>query len=54
MFHADHSVIQILGHAMIAFLFIFRSLTAMPRFGDHAGRLAKKSASTEDFFSRRV
>jgi uncharacterized membrane protein YphA (DoxX/SURF4 family) len=43
MFHADHTVLQILGHAMIAFLFIFRGLTAMPRFADHAGRLAKKN-----------
>ncbi|MDA1324290.1 MAG: DoxX family membrane protein [Proteobacteria bacterium] len=43
MFHADHTALQILGHAMIAFLFIFRGLTAMPRFADHAGRLAKKN-----------
>lgn len=27
---------------MIAFLFLFRCFTAMPRFGEHAGRLAKK------------
>ena len=43
MFHADHSFLQILGHAMIAFLFIFRCFTAMPRFAEHAGRLAKKN-----------
>lgn len=42
MFHADHTGLQILGHAMIAFLFIFRGVTAMPRFDEHAGRLAKK------------
>ena len=43
MFHADHTALQILGHAMIAFLFLFRCFTAMPRFAEHAGRLAKKS-----------
>jgi putative oxidoreductase len=42
MFHADHTGLQILGHAMIAFLFLFRCFTAMPRFSDHAMRLAKK------------
>ena len=49
MFHADHSALQILGHAMIAFLFIFRGLTAMPRFADHAGRLAKKNVPFPSF-----
>lgn len=43
MFHADHNLLQILGHAMIAFLFLFRCFTAMPRFEEHAGRLAKKN-----------
>ncbi|MBT5050364.1 MAG: DoxX family membrane protein [Rhodospirillaceae bacterium] len=43
MFHADHTLLQILGHAMIAFLFLFRCFTAMPRFEEHAERLAKKS-----------
>jgi uncharacterized membrane protein YphA (DoxX/SURF4 family) len=42
MLHAEHTAIQILGHAMIAFLFLFRCFTAMPRFEEHAGRLAKK------------
>jgi uncharacterized membrane protein YphA (DoxX/SURF4 family) len=42
MFHTDHTALQILGHAMIAFLFTFRAITAMPRFDDHAGRLANK------------
>ena len=43
MFHADHTAFQILGHAMIAFLFVFRCFTAMPRFADHVERLANKS-----------
>ena len=43
MFHTDHSVLQVLGHVMIAFLFLFRCFTAMPRFEEHAGRLAKKN-----------
>lgn len=42
MFHADHSVLQILAHAMIAFLFLYRCFTALPRFDEHAGRLAKR------------
>lgn len=28
---------------MITFLFLFRCFTAMPRFAEHAGRLAKKN-----------
>ena len=48
MFHAEHSALQILGHAMIAFLFIFRAFTAMPRFAEHSGRLAKKNVPLPD------
>ena len=36
--HADHSALEILAHAMIAFLFLYRGLTAIPRFDDHLGR----------------
>ncbi|NKB20888.1 MAG: hypothetical protein GKS01_10355 [Alphaproteobacteria bacterium] len=42
MFHADHTALQILAHAMIAFLFLYRCFTALPRFDEHSGRLAKK------------
>ena len=48
MFHADHTALQILGHAMIAFLFLYRCFTAMPRFAEHAGRLAKKRVPFPD------
>ena len=40
MFHANHSALQILGHVMIAFLFLFRCFTAMPRFAEHRDRLS--------------
>ncbi|MDC0033524.1 DoxX family protein [Alphaproteobacteria bacterium] len=49
MFHADHSALQIIGHAMIAFLFIFRALTAIPRFADHVMRLTKKNVPFPSF-----
>ena len=42
MFHADHSVWQIIAHLMIAFLFLYRCFTAWPRFDEHAGRLADR------------
>jgi putative oxidoreductase len=42
MFHADHTALQILAHAMIAFLFLYRCFTALPRFKEHSGRLAKR------------
>jgi uncharacterized membrane protein YphA (DoxX/SURF4 family) len=48
MFHADHTALQILGHAMIAFLFLFRCFTAMPRFAEHSGRLANKNVPFPD------
>jgi uncharacterized membrane protein YphA (DoxX/SURF4 family) len=33
--HADHSALQILAHACIAFLFVYRGITAFPDFEDH-------------------
>ena len=36
--HADHSVIEIVGHVMIALLFVFRALHAFPNFDHHARR----------------
>ena len=36
--HADHSVLQIIGHAMIAFLFLYRGITAIPQFERHLSR----------------
>jgi len=41
-FHADHSALQILGHLMIAFLFLYRCVTAMPRFAEHAARIGER------------
>ncbi len=36
--HADHSIAEIIAHAMIAFLFLYRGLTALPDFNDHVSR----------------
>ncbi len=36
--HADHSTLQIIAHLMIAFLFVFRAIHAMPTFAHHAER----------------
>lgn len=36
--HADHSTLQIIAHGMIAFLFVFRAIHALPSFAHHAGR----------------
>ena len=36
--HADHSVAQAIAHAMIAFLFLYRGLTALSTFDDHLNR----------------
>ncbi len=37
--HADHATIEIVGHAMIAFLFLFRGLGAAFELDRHLGRL---------------
>lgn len=42
MFHEAHSIWQITAHLMIAFLFIFRCLTAWPRFKEHSKRIADR------------
>lgn len=39
--HADHSIAQIIAHAMIAFLFLFRGLGALGDFADHLSRFEK-------------
>ena len=49
MFHGDHTFPQIIAHSMIAFLFIFRFFTALPRFNEHARRLAKKGVPFSTF-----
>ncbi len=36
--HADHSIAEIIARAMIAFLFLYRGLTALPDFNDHVSR----------------
>ncbi|MDP6843558.1 MAG: DoxX family protein [Rhodospirillales bacterium] len=33
--HADHSALQIIAHVCIAFLFLFRGVTAFPQFDEH-------------------
>lgn len=37
--HVDQSALRIVAHLMIAFLFLYRGLTALPRFADHAARM---------------
>lgn len=49
MFHADHTFLEFLAHAMIAFLFLFRGFTALPRFDEHASRLAKRGVPFSTF-----
>jgi len=49
MFHSDHTTIQIIGHLLIAFLFIYRCLTAMPRFDEHSSRLASRGIPFSGF-----
>lgn len=39
--HADHSMLEIVAHVMIAFLFLFRWASALPNFADHAGRFRR-------------
>ena len=48
MLHAEHSALQILAHAMISFLFLYRCFTAMPRFAEHSGRLAERGMPFSD------
>ena len=33
--HAGHSLLQIFAHVCIAFLFLYRGITAFPQFGEH-------------------
>jgi len=40
--YADHSVIEIAGHVMIAFLFVFRAIHAMPTFNHHLQRFVAR------------
>ena len=40
--HADHSTLQIIAHLMIAFLFVFRAIHAMPTFAHHADRFRER------------
>jgi uncharacterized membrane protein YphA (DoxX/SURF4 family) len=49
MFHGDHTFLQIIAHSMIAFLFIFRCFTALPRFNEHARRIAKRGVPFSTF-----
>ncbi len=39
--HADHSILEIVAHVMIAFLFLYRGLTALPKFDEHLARFEK-------------
>jgi transmembrane protein len=47
--HADHTVVQIVAHVMIAFLFLYRGLDAIPRFGFHAGRIRDRGVPLPRF-----
>ena len=47
--HADHSTLEILAHTMIAFLFLFRCMTAIPRFADHAQRFHRLNVPLPEF-----
>jgi len=49
MFHIDHSPMEVIGHLLIAFLFIYRCLTAIPRFSEHSARLAKRGIPFSNF-----
>lgn len=40
--HQQHVLIEILAHAMIAFLFIYRAIAAIPRFQHHREILEKR------------
>lgn len=40
--HGDHTIWQITAHLMIAFLFLYRCLTAMPRFDHHVATIAAR------------
>lgn len=40
--HADHSIWQVIAHLMIAFLYLYRCLTAMPRFRYHVDIIAAR------------
>jgi len=40
--HAEHSVIEIAGHVMIAFLFVFRAIHAFPTFDRHLARFIRR------------
>jgi putative oxidoreductase len=40
--HADHTIWQIIAHLMIAFLFLYRCLTAIPRFDHHTATIAAR------------
>ena len=47
--HADHTLIQIAAHIMIAFLFLSRGIGAIPRFDHHAERLATRNVPAPRF-----
>ena len=38
MFHSDHSALVVIGHLMVAFLFLYRGITAIPQFDHHLSR----------------
>jgi putative oxidoreductase len=42
MFHSDHSALVVIGHLMVAFLFVFRGITAFPKFDDHLSRFKER------------
>ncbi|NQU71755.1 MAG: DoxX family protein [Rhodospirillales bacterium] len=42
MFHTDHSALVIIGHLMVAFLFLYRGITAFPQFDHHLSRFQER------------
>lgn len=45
----QQALIEALAHAMIAFLFLYRGVAAIPRFDHHKARLAGKSIPAASF-----
>jgi uncharacterized membrane protein YphA (DoxX/SURF4 family) len=47
--YAEHSTLQIVAQVMIAFLFLYRGLDALPRFESHAAKLRERSVPFAGF-----
>ena len=47
--YAEHSPLQIVAQVMLAFLFLYRGLDALPRFESHATKLRERSVPFAGF-----